>query len=47
LNIENNPEEENVTYREVPFSNEIYIEKDDFMEVPPKNSFVYFKEWFV
>jgi glutaminyl-tRNA synthetase len=39
LNIENNPEEENVTYREVPFSNEIYIEKDDFMEVPPKKFF--------
>lgn len=39
LSIENNPEEENVTYREVPFSNEIYIERDDFMEVPPKKYF--------
>jgi glutaminyl-tRNA synthetase len=39
LSIENNPEDENVTYRDVPFSNEIYIEKDDFMEVPPKKFF--------
>ncbi len=39
LSIENNPEEENITYRDVPFSNEIYIEKDDFMEVPPKKFF--------
>lgn len=39
LSIENNPEEENATYRDVPFSNEIYIERDDFMEVPPKKFF--------
>jgi glutaminyl-tRNA synthetase len=39
LSIENNPEDENITYRDVPFSNEIYIEKDDFMEVPPKKFF--------
>lgn len=39
LSIENNPEEENTTYRDVPFSNEIYIERDDFMEVPPKKFF--------
>jgi glutaminyl-tRNA synthetase len=39
LSIENNPEDENVTYRDVPFSNEIYIERDDFMEVPPKKFF--------
>lgn len=39
LSIENNPEDEHVTYRDVPFSNEIYIERDDFMEVPPKKFF--------
>lgn len=39
LSIENNPEEENATYRDVTFSNEIYIERDDFMEVPPKKFF--------
>ena len=39
LSIENNPEEATVTYRDVPFSNEIYIERDDFMEVPPKKFF--------
>jgi len=39
LSIENNPEDENVTYRDVPFSNQIYIERDDFMEVPPKKFF--------
>ena len=34
--IENNPEDENAGTRQVPFSREIYIERDDFMEVPPK-----------
>ena len=29
---ENNPEEEVLTYREVPFSRELYIEKEDFRE---------------
>ena len=32
----NNPEDENAGTRQVPFSREIYIERDDFMEVPPK-----------
>lgn len=32
----NNPEDENAGTREVPFSREIYIERDDFMEDPPK-----------
>jgi glutaminyl-tRNA synthetase len=32
LQAENNPEEEILTYREVPFSREIYIEKEDFRE---------------
>ena len=36
---ENNPEDENGDKREVPFSKEIYIEKDDFMEVAPKKYF--------
>ena len=39
LNIENNPEEETMTYRPVPFSREVYIERDDFMENPPKKFF--------
>lgn len=39
LQAENNPEEENVTYREIPFSKEIYIEQEDFMENPPKKYF--------
>lgn len=39
LKIENNPEDENVTYREVPFSKEIYVEREDFMENPPKKFF--------
>ena len=33
----NNPEDESAGHREVPFSREVYIERDDFMEVPPKN----------
>ncbi|MEG2120579.1 MAG: glutamine--tRNA ligase/YqeY domain fusion protein [Rikenellaceae bacterium] len=32
----NNPENEEVGKREVPFSREVYIERDDFMEEPPK-----------
>lgn len=39
LNVENNPEEETMTYRRVPFSREVYIERDDFMDVPPKKFF--------
>ena len=39
LNVENNPEEEPITYRRVPFSREVYIERDDFMENPPKKFF--------
>lgn len=39
LQAENNPEEEIMTYRRVPFSKELYIEKDDFMENPPKKYF--------
>ena len=32
LEAENNPEEEIMTYRQVPFSKELYIERDDFKE---------------
>ncbi|MFO7658396.1 MAG: glutamine--tRNA ligase/YqeY domain fusion protein [Bacteroidales bacterium] len=32
----NNPEDESMGTRKVPFSKVIYIEKDDFMEDPPK-----------
>lgn len=39
LEIENNPEDENGGTRKVPFSSELYIERDDFMEDPPKKFF--------
>jgi glutaminyl-tRNA synthetase len=32
LEAENNPEEEVMTYRQVPFSKELYIEREDFLE---------------
>ncbi|WP_224488167.1 glutamine--tRNA ligase/YqeY domain fusion protein [Robertkochia flava] len=32
LQAENNPEEEELTFREVPFSRELYIEREDFRE---------------
>jgi glutaminyl-tRNA synthetase len=35
----NNPEDPNAGTRTVPFSREIYIERDDFMENPPKKFF--------
>ena len=35
----NNPEDESAGHREVPFSREVYIERDDFMEGPPKKYF--------
>lgn len=35
----NNPEDENAGEREMPFSRELYIERDDFMENPPKKYF--------
>ncbi len=37
--IENNPEDSESGDREVPFSREVYVERDDFMEVPPKKYF--------
>lgn len=36
---ENNPEDEHSGSREMPFSREIYLERDDFMENPPKKFF--------
>ena len=36
LTIENNSENEALGNREVPFSRTIYIERDDFLEQPPK-----------
>lgn len=39
LKTEENPEAENITYREIPFSKEIYIEREDFMENPSKKYF--------
>ncbi|MAI79292.1 MAG: glutamine--tRNA ligase [Deltaproteobacteria bacterium] len=39
LEAVNNPEDEAAGTRKVPFSREIYIERDDFMEEPPKKFF--------
>jgi glutaminyl-tRNA synthetase len=39
LPSENNPEEEAAGSRDLPFSHELYIERDDFMENPPKKYF--------
>jgi glutaminyl-tRNA synthetase len=39
LPSENNPEEENGGHREMPFSREIFIEREDFMMDPPKKYF--------
>ncbi len=36
LDAVNNPEDESAGTRKVPFSRELYIERDDFMEDPPK-----------
>lgn len=39
LNAVNNPENPSAGTRKVPFSREVYIERDDFMEDPPKKFF--------
>ena len=39
VRVANNPEDESAGERLVPFSREIYIEQDDFMESPPKKFF--------
>jgi glutaminyl-tRNA synthetase len=35
----NNPEDQSAGTREIPLAREIYIERDDFMEAPPKKFF--------
>ncbi|MBV7531713.1 glutamine--tRNA ligase/YqeY domain fusion protein [Chitinophaga sp. sic0106] len=39
LEAENNPEDPNSGSRKLPFSNTLYIEREDFMENPPKKYF--------
>ena len=39
LHSENNPEDTDSGVRDIPFSKEIFIERDDFMENPPKKYF--------
>lgn len=39
VTAKNNPEDESTGTRELPFSRELYIEKDDFLEDPPKKFF--------
>lgn len=39
LEGENNPEEEHSATRQIPFGKELYIEREDFMENPPKKYF--------
>ncbi len=39
LNLEVNPEDPAMGFRDVPFSREIYIEREDFMENPPSKFF--------
>jgi glutaminyl-tRNA synthetase len=39
VRTENNPEDPEAGTREVPFSRELYIEREDFMENPPKKFF--------
>ena len=39
LNLQNNPENNDAGFREVMFSKDLYIEREDFMEDPPKKFF--------
>ncbi|MCF6401430.1 glutamine--tRNA ligase/YqeY domain fusion protein [Chitinophaga filiformis] len=39
MTAENNPEDPNAGTRTLPFSNTLYIEREDFMEEPPKKFF--------
>jgi len=39
LPSENNPEDHDAGHRDIPFSKELYIEKEDFMELAPKKYF--------
>lgn len=44
LEIVNNPENESLGTRRVPFSKELYIDREDFMEEPPKKYFRLFPD---
>jgi len=39
LRSEDNPEDPDTSHRDIPFSAELYIEREDFMENPPKKFF--------
>lgn len=39
ISARNNPEDESMGRRDVPFSREVYIERNDFMEEPPRKFF--------
>ncbi len=39
LKAENNPENDEAGHRDIPFGRELWIERDDFMEDPPKKYF--------
>lgn len=39
IEVENNPEDPSMGTRKIPFGKEVYIERDDFMEEPPKKYF--------
>jgi glutaminyl-tRNA synthetase len=39
VDVVNNPEDPSAGTRQVPFSRELYIEREDFMENPPKKFF--------
>ncbi len=39
MEAENNPEDETQGSRKIPFTRELYIEREDFMEEPPKKYF--------
>ena len=39
VEMENNPEDPNAGTHQMPFTREVYIERDDFMENPPKKFF--------
>ena len=39
LEVANHPQKPDMGTRHVPFSREVYIDKNDFMEIPPNNKF--------
>ncbi|MGM5630464.1 glutamine--tRNA ligase/YqeY domain fusion protein [Apibacter raozihei] len=39
VTVENNPEDSDAGFRDIPFTREIYIEREDFMEEAPKKFF--------